>query len=126
MYGQSAVPLSFQEVISCGQAINGIYGCSGGYFISAYEYVRVNGSGSSIMYPYSSQAMNSGVNVPCNYSIVNSQAYKNSKVRIRSAGFIPFADCRTLVNTLKTQALSVSISTTNFQFYVSGTYTNSE
>jgi hypothetical protein len=122
IYNQSTLPLSIQEVLSCGQPTNGVYGCNGGYFASTFDYMKVNGSGWALMYPYSSQALDDGTTNACNHTLVNSESYKRSKVVIRQAVHIPYRDCRTLVNVLKSHVLAVSISTYGFQFYQNGIY----
>lgn len=76
------LPLAIQELVSCGESGNGLYGCSGGYFYASFEYARANGVGRSMMYPYNSQAINSGIASTCS-STINSTLYKNAKIKIR-------------------------------------------
>lgn len=52
MYGVNTLPLSFQEVIACGNDGNLINGCNNGYFEGAFNYVKANGVGLSISYPF--------------------------------------------------------------------------
>jgi hypothetical protein len=82
IHNQSTLPFSIQEVLSCGQPTNGVYGCYGGYFASTFNYMKVNGSGWSLMYPYSSQALDDGVTNACNQTLINSASYKRSKALI--------------------------------------------
>jgi hypothetical protein len=122
IHGRIVTPLSVQEVISCGQPTDGVFGCRGGYFTSTYNYAKVNGTGGAIMYPYSSQALEDGVTNACNHTLLGTSSFKSSKVIINKAMNIPYRDCRAVVNVLKSQALAVSISTSGFQFYQSGIY----
>lgn len=53
---------------------------------------------------------------------MRAEGYASGKFRLRDFGFIPYNDCAELIQRLKIQPIAVSISTTNFQFYTSGTY----
>lgn len=93
IYNRTILPLSVQEILSCTDSSNGAFGCGGGYFLSAFEYVRVNGTGRALLYPYNTRATNEGVVTACNTTLINSQTYTATKFRIRESGFIPFNDC---------------------------------
>jgi C1A family cysteine protease len=77
------------------------------------------------MYPYSGQDQSSR-NIQCNTQIVQSNIYNVSRLRIRDRGFINGGDCYSLVKQLTTHALAVTISTSGFQFYIKGTYDNTD
>ena len=122
IYAQNLLPLSFQEVLSCSLGNSASFGCNGGYFTSVYDYTQINGTGRAMMYPYNTQASSQGTVTACNKTLINSSTYQNSKFKIRSSSYIPYRDCSAMVNTLKTQAIAVAISTVGLQFYVSGTF----
>ena len=53
MYNKTAIFLSIQEVLSCGDGQNG---CTSGYFLGTYDYVQKFGVGQSSFYFYDDKA----------------------------------------------------------------------
>jgi C1A family cysteine protease len=75
-------------------------GCDGGYFLTVFDYVELNGVGFNDLYPYRSAKDNSNATPPCEFQTVTNTEYIQSKVKIKGANFIAKRDCFALVSQL--------------------------
>lgn len=116
------MPLSAQEVMSCGWNNGTILGCQGGYYGGVYQYVKGNGVGPSMRYAYNNKSMLQGANTECDKKTLVQKVYNNAKARIKDYKRIPYGNCKQLVTVLKRRPVTVGVAGYGFQFYRNGTY----
>ncbi|KAJ0082375.1 hypothetical protein Patl1_10558 [Pistacia atlantica] len=106
---KNSVSLSEQQLVDCDRNGNG--GCSGGNMKNAFKYIIEKGLASDTDYPY--QGMD---------GICEKEKEEDPEAKITNYGVVPPNDESSLLKAVAQQPVSVSVDSSQFQFYKSGVF----